>query len=124
MIQLLARDQFENIADGGRTLGEDNGLTYSGIVDITNSGSTSTVVLSGDAIGVSTLTLTATATAIFTISDIIQETLKLWATDYANPSINGQTGLPPSDGDVVTTGLVGTPLDHGARTDRSAAVGV
>jgi hypothetical protein len=111
VVQLLARDQFENIADGGRTLGENNGLVYSGIVQLTQSGSTNTVTLSGDAVGVSTLTLTATATAIFTISDVIQENLTLWATDYANPLITGRTGLPPSDGPVVTTGLVGTPTD-------------
>ena len=111
VIQLFARDQFENIADGGRTLGENNGLVYSGIVQLTQSGSTGTVTLSGDGVGISTLTLTATATGIFTVRDIIQENLSLWATDYANPSINGRTGLPPSDGAVVTTGLVGTPTD-------------
>ena len=117
VIQLYARDQYENIADGGRTLGENNGLVYSGIVQLTDSGSTNTVTLSGDNVGISTLTLTATATGIFTVRDIIQESLSLWATDYMNPSINGRTGLPPSDGSVITTGLVGTPTDMAPEPD-------
>jgi hypothetical protein len=111
VIQLLARDQYENIADGGRTVGEDNGLVYSGTVELSQSGSSNTVVLTGDGVGISTLTLTSTATGIFTVRDTIQETLTLWATDYMHPDINGRTGLAPSDGNVVTTGLVGTPVD-------------
>ena len=58
----LPRATTRKHVDGGRTLGEDNGLTYSGIVDLSQSGSTNTVTLSGDGVGISTLTLTATVT--------------------------------------------------------------
>ncbi|MCB4757108.1 MAG: Ig-like domain-containing protein, partial [Elusimicrobia bacterium] len=110
-INLVARDVYENPADGGMSLGENNGFCYSGTLQLAHSGSTSNVTMSGDGVGVSTLTLTNAATGFFTMRDIIQESLTLAATDFNKPTINGRTGLAPSDGQVVTTGLVVTPAD-------------
>jgi len=111
VINVKVRDQYENLADGGAQIGENNGLTYNGVIRISHSGSTNTVVLSGDGVGISSLTFIQSATNYFTLSDIIQETLTLNATDSIDATINGMTGLEPSDGHVITTGLVGFPTD-------------
>ncbi len=111
IINVVARDQFNNVADGGASMGENNGYLYSGTIMLSQSASTTSVTLSGDGVGISTLTLTASATGTFTVKDLIQETLRLYATDYARPSVYGQTNLAPSNSDITTTGLVGTPVD-------------
>jgi len=73
VINVKIRDQYNNLADGGATIGENNGLTYTGSIRLSHSGGTNTVVLSGDGVGIATLTFIQTATSYFTISDIIQE---------------------------------------------------
>ncbi|OVE77049.1 hypothetical protein BVX98_03780 [bacterium F11] len=110
VIDVVARDIFDNPADGGASLGEDNGFAYSGTISIAHTGSTNYVTISGDGVGISSLTFVATSTGSFTLRDLIQETLELRVTDYAN-NLYGQTGVPPSNGSVVTTGLVVTPAD-------------
>ena len=120
-IVVKARDKFGNVAAGD----PQNGNYYTGIVSFMSSGSTTTVTLRDPIANATFHIFTPAEQGVFSnlsVTDIIQEVLKVRTSDQYNPDIWGitadgaRTGLPSnvalrSDGDVELVGIVVTPKD-------------
>ncbi|MCB4791979.1 MAG: hypothetical protein LHV68_08835 [Elusimicrobia bacterium] len=125
-ITVQARDQYGNRASGDTI----NGNYYVSKARFWSWGSTATVTLNP-----STFTFTNTAGTSMPepgrfvnlqITDLIQENLRVGASDYLDSSINGFTSdIRGSAGDIVTVGVVMNPADFapGGKTASDLGLG-
>ena len=128
-IGVVARDQFGNIASGDVI----NGQYYSGKVVFATSGSTATVTLRDPLAGTTYHIFVPSEQGDFTnmqVTDQIQESLQVWATDYANAGLYGYTndvargGIPGnpayrSDGNINLAGVKIIPQDFSPETPQN-----